>query len=459
MTLGHLAHPVLNRRELLAWSGALLGLPLLPDLATARDGGRAFNRAHGRVVFVYTPNGLIEETFRPASAGALPEDLPATLSPLHPFLNRLQVASGLTCDKARANGDGPGDHARASAAYLTGVQPLKSDGQISLGMSADQQLARSLLGRSRDASLALSMDRGRTTGQCDSGYSCAYQNHISWIDDTRPATLHEDPAQLFQRLFRIDPGRLEPEQRARRDARRERLLNRTQELARSLAREAPASDRSRLEQYREGLEELRQRFASGGAPQVDAEGLPPGSFERYSERADAMGSVLALALEQDCAPVATWMLGQEGSNRRFDELGLDEGHHGLSHHQGERSKVDSLCAIDLLHTERLARFTADLAERPCRDSDLLAHTLIVFGSGIRDGNRHDHHDLPVLLLGGEALQLPELLGRRGRHVVHPRETPFAGLLAMLLDSFGAGRRSAGFGDAHGPLDSAGVEGL
>ena len=438
-----------DRRTVLRAAGAAVALPCLPSLARAEAPDP---EAAGRAVWVYVPNGVWLPDWMPEADpehadAPLPTTLPASLAPLESVRAHVSCLRGLTHDKARANGDGPGDHARAAACFLTGVQPRKTEGQVRLARSADQHAAAVLGPRTRFPSLVLGTEPPRTSGQCDSGYACAYSSHVSWLSEDQPAPRVTSPRHAFDRLFG-DPA----DRAARLEcwSRRASVLDGLRDRVSRLSRAACPEDRQKLEQYLSAVRDLEARCASiGEDAALDGHAHErPDEPETYAERCDALLDLLVLALETDATRVATVMLGNEGSNRSFGELDVSEGHHSLSHHGGDSEKTRAVARIDRFLVGRFARFLERMAE--ARDADgrsVLQKTLVVYGSGIADGNRHDHGDLPILLAGGEHLG-----GRRlvhGRVRVFPDETPLNDLHWAVLAALGV--RLERFGDGRGPL--------
>ena len=428
-----------SRRAVLRGAGLELALPFLPAAA-----GRTRREAPLRLVFVYVPNGLHMPHWTPSAEGPLAPgpgggELPPLLLELERHLPRLSVFSGLTVDKARANGDGPGDHARAAAAFLTCTQPVKADGTVvRVGTSADQVVARAVGDATRLPSLQLGCDGGMQSGQCDSGYPCVYSSNLSWAMPHTPMTHETNPRLVFDRLFGVGLAHLEPEERARRVRLRLSVLDFVRDDARALARELSASDRRKLEQLLEGVRALELRIQRASDPAAVALERPTERPEDFGEHASLLFELLTLALATDTTRVATFLVANEGSNRTYRDLGVREGHHSLSHHGDDPEKQEQIARINRYHVGLLGGFLDRLAE-----TGVLDDTLVVFGSGIADGNRHAHHDLPLLVAGG---------GGRVPLGIHRRfepETPMANLYLALFERFGI--RNASFGDSTGTL--------
>lgn len=438
-----------TRRQLLRGMGVTLALPLLESLGRATPSPAPPER----LLFVYTPNGVHLPDWRlPAgSAGPLPAELPRSLRELERHRASFSVLSGLTLDKARSNGDGPGDHARSAGAFLTCRQPVKADGTVlDVGVSADQVAARSIGRDTRLASLQVGCDPGMQSGQCDSGYPCAYSSHVSWSSRHTPLSPEIHPRALFDRLFGVGLEHLDAEERARRLRQRRSILDYVRADAKRLAGELGASDRRKLEEYLTGIRELEQRLDRAADPVAVERERPTGIPDDFGEHAALMAELLALAFATDSTRVATFMLANEGSERLYRDQGAKEGHHTLSHHGKDPNKRSQIAAIDRFHLSLLAGLLDRLAAAQEDSVSLLDRTLVLYGSGIADGDDHDHHDLPLLLAGGGS-RVP-----LGRHLELPVGTPVANLYLRLFDWLGVRDAATGgpvesFGDSTGVL--------
>lgn len=453
----------LPRRAVLRGAGVALALPWLEAMAAGAPAGSEVVAAPRRLVYVYVPNGVATRDWRarpnPSEGGGEPElgseaaavrpigPLPKLLDGLAPWADRLQLFRGLTADKARANGDGAGDHARAAAAYLTGVQPLKTRGQVRVGESADQLAARKVGGATRIRSLNLGTERGQQSGQCDSSYACVYSSNISWSSPTIPVGKEIDPRRAFDALFRGGDGAMDELARHERVAGRRSLLDFVRGESERLNRRLGVEDRRRVEAFSDGLRELERQLSFDDAahtPGAPESARPDPGRGSYRHHMDIQFEVLALALQTDVTRIATFMLANEGSNRRYGEIGVKEGHHSLSHHGGDEEKLRDIAKINRMHLDGFGRFLARLDATSEAEGSVLDASMVVYGSGIAEGNRHDHHDLPVLLAGGRAAGL-----RPGHERVWPKNTPLNDLHLALLARMGVvGER---LGDGRGPL--------
>ena len=443
---------VLPRRTVLRGLGATLTLPWLDAMTPAfARGAAARAAAPTRMAFVYVPNGIVMDQWTPPALGAatpLPADLPRILQPLAGVRDRFSVLSGLTHNGGRALGDGPGDHARAGASYLTGVHPRKTYGaDIQTGVSVDQIAAGAIGDRTRLASLEIGCEEGLFGGNCDSGYSCAYSNTLSWRTPSSPMPLEISPRAVFERMFGADDVDPDPARRARRARYDRSVLDLVQEDARALQRTLGATDRRKLDEYLFSVRDIEKRIAAAEQeaavdPGMDrpSRGIP----HSFIQHARLMSDLMAVAFEADITRIVTFMIGLELGNKVYDETGITEAHHGLTHHRGDAEKIEKITQINRFHVEQFARLLDRLALTPDGDGSLLDHSMVVYGGGISDGNRHLHEDLPTLVAGGGNGRF-----RPGRHLSFPEDTPMANLLVTMLDQMGVPGETVG--DSTGSL--------
>ena len=440
-----------NRRTFLKGLGAAVSLPMLESMIPARAmAGGAAAQPPVRMAFMFVPNGVHMEEWKPAATGAH-HDLPRILKPLTPVKRDLCVLSGLTQDKGRANGDGAGDHARSAGVFLTGVQPLKSEGsEIRAGVSVDQFAAQRIGHETRFASLELGTERGRQSGKCDSGYSCAYSNNVSWRDDTTPMAKETNPRLVFERLFGNGSKGERNESLARRQRYQKSILDFVLEDARSLTRKVSGNDRQKLDEYLVAVREIEQRIQRAEGESVSKSSVlaglekPEGVPDSYQEHIRLMGDMMILAFQADVTRVSTFMLANAGSNRRYRPSGVNEGHHSLSHHQNDRDKLEKISKINTFHVEQLSYMLQKMKSIPEGDGSLLDHCMIVYGSGISDGNRHNNENLPILLAGRGGGWI-----RPGRHIQYSGDTPLNNLFVTMLNQAVATTDS--FNDSTGTL--------
>jgi hypothetical protein len=399
---------------------------------------------------MFVPNGVNLEHWTPQRDG-YGYDLPSILEPLERVKHDVCVLTGLTHDKGRANGDGAGDHARSAATFLTGCQARKtSAGNIHVGVSVDQIAAQKIGGATRFPSLELGCDRSRDSGNCDSGYSCAYSYNISWSSPTTPVAKEIEPRLVFERLF---GGQATPEEREagrERRARRRSILDYLAADTRKLQRQVSQSDQRKLGEYLDSVREIERRVERHDQViadvSLDPSTLPEGLPGEYAEHVNLMVDMMVLAFQTDQTRVSTCMLANEGSNRSYREIEVPDGHHDLSHHGGDAAKLEKIRRINRFHMERFAYFLERLKAIPEGDGTLLDHCMIVYGSGISDGNRHNNENLPILLAGRGGGSIDP-----GRHIRYAEETPMANLFLSLLDRMGAPIPYMGDSTGHLPL--------
>lgn len=436
----------ISRRTLLRGLGASLALPVLESLmprTALAAAGQAFPR---RAAFLYVPNGVSMNHWRPQTLGT-DFEFTETLTPLVEFRDRLMVLSGLTLDKARDHGDGGGDHARALSAFLTCCQPRKTHGaDIKVGVSVDQVAAWKLGDMTRFPSLEIGCDAGNQVGNCDSGYSCAYSNNISWRSENTPQAKEVNPRMVFERLFLDESQSADREKRL---ALKKSILDTVHSDANRLNSKLGVNDRQKMDQYLTSVRELEQRIEraerfKNQKIEIPNYPTPAGVPTDYREHLRVMGDMLVLAFQTDMTRVATYIFANEGSNRPYPFIGVAEGHHDLSHHQDDTAKIDKLAKINLFHTEQLAYMLSKMRSIQEGDGNLLDNCMIVYGSGIGDGNRHNHDDLPILLIGGGGGSI-----RTGRHVKYATETPLANLHLSILERLGV--QTEKLGDSTGKL--------
>ena len=439
----------LPRRTFLRGIGATMALPLLNSMVPALAASpTTAAQSPTRLSFVYVPNGMIMDQWTPAAVGSHYQ-LTKIMEPLAPFRDDMLVLSGLAHNTGWAlKGEGPGEHARASATFLTGVHPKKTEGaDLRAGTSIDQIVAREFGKPTQLASLELALDSTEVVGTCDTGYSCAYSNTLCWSSPTAPVPMENKPRAVFERLFgdsdTTDPAQL----RARRQRDRSILDLVTQDVSRLLKR-LGSKDRAKLTQYLDSIRDIERRIQI--AEQQPARELP--SLERpvgipstFTAHCKLMMDLQVLAFQTDMTRVITFMMGREQNTRVYDELGIQDSYHPLSHHQNDPVKVAQVLQIDILHTQMFAYFLEKMRSTPDGDGSLLDHSIIVYGSSLSDGNLHVHNDLPIMLVGGGAGQI-----KGGRHLRYPDDTPTTNLFLTLLDKLGIPVEN--FGDSTGRLD-------
>ncbi len=446
-----------SRRAFLRGLGVAVALPSLETLhsvASAADGpSRVLATTPGgmplRAAFIGFPNGCNYERWFPKGEGK-DYKLNETFAPIEALKGRFQIVTGLAHDTARDWGDGPGDHARSGASFLNGCHAWKTKGaKLQLGISVDQVAARQVGHLTRIDSLQLGTEAGRLYGSCDTGYACAYQYNLSWASDTLPLPPEPNPRVVFERLFGGGTGRDGAAAARARIERRKSVLDFVQEDTRDLTRNLGRTDRAKVEEYLSGvrrIEEQIQKYERFRTPDAGRATRPDGIPDDYPEHLALMYDLLALAFQTDSTRVVSFAVAPEGANRPMPHLGIAEGYHFLTHHAGNKEKIQKVAKIERWYMEQFARFLGKLdGMKEADGSSVLDNSMIVYGCAIGDGNLHNHDDLPVVLAGGGGGSL-----RPGRHLKVKSETPMTNLFVSLLDRMGV--RAERVGDSTGKLD-------
>jgi hypothetical protein len=432
----------LSRRTLLRGAGSALALPLLDAMVPAFA---ASTSQPPRMAFIYAGNGIVHEHWKPKIVGRS-FALPPNLLPLAKLRDELTVITGLAHRQADTFGDGTGDHPRSSAAWLTGVHAYdrtRPGVEVKLATTADQ-LAAQVIGKdSPVASLELAVDPP-LQGSCDSG-DCFYVNTVSWRNETTPNLAELHPRIVFERLFGDGGSNAERLARARS---RGSILDSVSGEAARLAASLGRGDGTKLDEYLDSVREIERRIQSAesrdGGDVVLPE-RPTDIPDTYEEHTRLMFDLQVLAFKTDTTRITSMIMARELSGLSYANIGVPEAHHAISHHRGDPELVAKKARIDTYHVQLLAEFAAKLHATPDGDGSLLDSSLVLYGSGMGDGNLHRHADLPCLLLGRLGGTL-----KTGQHVAYPDDTPMTNLLVTLLDKVGV--HVERLGDSTGPLD-------
>ncbi|NOT44336.1 MAG: DUF1552 domain-containing protein [Acidobacteria bacterium] len=436
-----LTKKALPRRTFLRGLGATVALPLLDAMVPAATAlAQTAAVPVRRFAAAYSPNGMILDHWTPATVG---KDfaLPMILQPFEPFRDHLLVVSGLHSGPSRA-----GAHALAEPTFMSGViHPKRTEGaDIEAGTTIDQVLARRYGADTLFPSIEICAEDFTTqVGSCEIGYSCAYSNTISWRTPTTPLPMELNPRSVFERLFSGGAGT--PEERAARLRRRQSVLDAVAVQARSLQQTLAGPDRQRVDGFLQNVREIEQRIERAEkdgqvSTTLDA---PIGVPESYSEHVGLMFDLMAVAFEADLTRVFTFMMGRELSSRTYPEVGVNEPHHAVSHHQNDPERIAQYAATNTYHAQLVARFLARLESVREGDATLLDNSLLLWGSGLSNPNVHSFDPLPVVLLGGDSGRLSG-----GRHLPQT-DTPMANLLLSLAQ--GGGVEIDRFGDSTGTV--------
>ncbi|MDA8697789.1 DUF1552 domain-containing protein [Rhodopirellula sp.] len=443
----------LSRRTMLRGLGTTIALPMLHAMSSTRLLAAAeAEMSHPlRMAFLYVPNGMHMADWTPNVEGGSYEMTP-TLEGIAKYRESFNVLTGLTLDGARAHGDGGGDHARSVAAFLTGAHPRKTNGaDIENNVSIDQVTAEQVGRATRFSSLELGLEASAQAGNCDSGYSCAYASNMSWRGPTNPVAKEIDPGAVFDRLFGGQTTKEARRAKTTREKYKKSVLDFVLEDAKKLHQTLPAVDRRKLDEYLYSVRDVENRLVGVDRLELTEEGVPDfprpaGVPQDLTKHAELMFDMMTLAMQTDSTRILSFMFTNAGSNRSYPEVGVSEGHHESSHHGKSEQKQQNIAKINRFHVDRLAYFLSRLTQvREANGKTLLDNSMIVYGSGISDGDRHNHDDLPIILAGGGGGRI-----RSGRHIRYENGTPLCNLYLWMMHQMGA--QAEQFGDSSGQID-------
>jgi hypothetical protein len=422
----------LSRRTMLRGVGAAVGLPLLDAMIPAFATPATTPPMARRFGVVYHPNGVIYDKWLPTGVGKDFEFSP-TLAGLKPFRDQLNIITGLFSDQAEANGDGGGDHTRASGTYLTGVHVRKSDSQVENGISMDQIVANSTERDTQLRSLEILADDNSFVGDCDLGYSCAYSTTLSWLTPTLPLMAENNPRVLFERMFGSSDS-TDSKVRAARLSQDKSLLDSVNDRVNQLQKKLGKSDNNKVDDYLTSLRDVERRIRKAEEQSANAlpdVAQPAGIPDTFEEHVRLLYDLQVLAYQSDLTRVITFMYGREQTGRPYPQIGVPDPHHPLTHHQGNPAKMEKCTRIQRHHLMLFGEYLEKLRKTPDGDGSLLDHTVLLFGGGISNSDRHTHGPLPTLLLGGGGMGI-----KGGRHLVYPEHTPLTNLELTLLNKLG-----------------------
>jgi hypothetical protein len=432
---------VLPRRTFLRGMGATLALPFLDAMVPAMS---AAPRSAPRFAAIYCGNGASMNDWTPATEGAGFAFSPI-LKPLEAFRDQTLVFTGLDNFPATDQGDSGGQHPRAAPAFMSCVHPKQTEGaDVQAGTTIDQLIAQQICCDSKLSSLELALDRNDVVGACDHGYACAYMNSMSWKSPTMPLPSETNPRFVFERLF--GSGDTAEARVARSQEDRSILDGVTQEIAR-LRRTLGPRDGVKLSEYLDAIRDVEQRIARSESYNRDVAvpARPAGVPETFREYAELMFDLQVLAFKADITRVSSFLLARENVDRSYAEIGLPEAHHSMSHHGNNPEKMAVFAKLNTYHVDTLAYFVKKLQATPDGDGTLLDHSIVLYGSGMSDGNTHNNYNVPVVVVGGRGQQM-----KGNRHLRYPKGTPLANLSLSLMDKFGVNLER--FGDSTGELD-------
>jgi hypothetical protein len=431
----------LPRRTFLRGLGATVALPLLDAMVPAMS---AQTKPALRFTAIYVGNGANMNDWTPAAEGAGFAFSP-TLRPIEAFREQTLVLTGLDNFPATDQGDSGGQHPRAAAAFMSSMHPKQTEGaDIRNGTSFDQIIAEHICRDTKLPSLEVSVDRNDVVGACDHGYACAYMNSLSWKTPTMPLPAETNPRFVFERLF--GSGDTAEERQARSEEDRSVLDGVTQEIAK-LRGKLGAHDRVKLGEYFEAIRDVEQRIAKSESYNRDVAipNRPVGEPQTFREHAELMFDLQVLAFQADITRVSTFLMARENITRPYNEIGLPEAHHSISHHGNNPEKMKDYSKLNTYHVDTLAYYLRKLQAIPDGDGTLLDHCAVLYGGGMSDGNVHNNYSVPVVVVGGLDKRL-----KGNRHLRYPKGTPLANLSLRLMEKLGVPAES--FGNSTGHLD-------
>jgi hypothetical protein len=431
----------LPRRTFLRGMGATLALPFLDAMVPAM---RAQAKGAPRFTAIYCGNGANMFDWIPGAEG-VGFELSPTLKPIEAFRERMLVVSGLDNFQATDQGDVGGQHPRAAPAFMSCVHPKQTEGaDVEAGTTIDQMIAQKICRDTKLPSLEVSVDRNDVVGACDHGYACAYMNSMSWRTPTDPLPSETNPRFVFERMFGVGATAEERLARAKED--RSILDGLTEEIA-ALRRRLGAGDRNKLGQYFDAVRDVEQRIVRAESTNSNFEvpEQPVGVPETFKEYIELMFDLQVLAFQADITRVSSLMMARENVNRAYPEIGLPEAHHSMSHHGNNPEKMKAFTKLNTYHVEMLGYYLTKLKETSDSDGSLLDSTVVLYGSGMSDGNVHNNFNVPVVVMGGKTLNI-----KSNRHMKYPKGTPLANLMLGIMDRYGV--EADRFGDSTSEID-------
>ena len=407
----------LSRRTVLRGAvGAAIGLPLLDAMVPAAS---AAPPAQLRFGAVYVPNGVRPEIWTPASAGKL--ELPMLLERFTPLREHINIVTGIRAP------DPFGHHVIGSLWLSGGSAKQTQAADVRADQTIDQHIADAIGRDTPLRSLELGIENiNSASNSCQFGWSCIYLNTLAWATATSPLPVEMNPQSVFERMFG-DIG--SAEERAARFRAKASILDSVIAAASRLNSELPAQDRSTVEEYLQNIREVESRIQASGH-RADAAGetpdAPAGIPGSYDEHVRVMYDLIALAWRADITRVATFMKGVEASSIGYPQIGVPESHHIVSHHGNVPDTIVKYAKINAYHVSLFGDFVEKLRATPDGDGSLLDHSLVMYGSGMGNGDKHDQSRIPIMLAGAAGGRL-----KGGRHIANPDPTPLANLIAGL----------------------------
>jgi Protein of unknown function (DUF1552) len=428
----------LSRRTFLRGTGVTLALPLLESMLPAQTPSRLAGAVpRTRLAFIFYPHGVTMDKWTPATEGTGFEFTPI-LKPLEPFRDYINIISNTHAPMAYgADSSAAANHSSSSAVFLTGAKPEENPRPL-LGESVDQIAAKAIGQDTPLPSLELTAESGER--------SSPFINTISWQSATSPLPMEDNPQVIFEKLF--GDGTNEAERKARRQQSRS-LLDSVMDQVATLKTQLPAGDRGRLVAYLDDVREIERRIEKSEkqmeSAKLEVPDTPTGAPDLFEDHIKMLFDLQLLAFRAEITRISTLMLAHELSNAVFPATNIRDGFHNLSHHSNSRANMDRFAELNAYHHSMLVYFLEKLKAVPDGDGNLLDHSLVLYGSGMSDGNQHNHTPLPMLLAGGASGAV-----KGGRHIKLAKLRTHSDLLLTILHK--AGVRAEKIGDSSGVIE-------
>ena len=407
----------ISRRAVLRGAlGAAIGLPLLDAMVPAAS---AAPPPQFRFGAIYVPNGVRPEIWTPPSAGPL--ELPPLFERFVPLREHINLVTGIRAPD-------PFGHHVIGSLWLSGGSAKQTQGaDVRAGQTIDQYIADAIGGDTPLRSLELGIeDINSASNSCQFGWSCFYMNTLAWQTPTSPLPMEVNPQSVFERMFG-DVG--SAEERAVRLKNKASILDSVISSASRFNSQLGIQDRSTVDEYLENIRAVEKRIQSAGLranAAGDTPDAPAGIPGTYDEHVRVMYELIALAWRADITRAATFMKGVEASSIGYPQIGVPESHHIVSHHGNVPETIRKYGKINAYHLSLFGEFVETLRDTPDGDGSLLDHSLVMYGSGMGNGDKHDQNRIPIMLAGSAGGRL-----KGGRHIATADPTPLANLIAGL----------------------------
>jgi hypothetical protein len=427
-----ITHKALDRRTVLRGIGAAVALPLLDSMVPAMRAAAAPTQRFG---FIYVPHGSIMREWTPAQEGANFE-FSSILKPLEDFRKDVTVLSNLS-------NYGEAGHSVSSAMWLSGTFPSKGS-LLKLGTTVDQVIAQKIGKDSAFPSMEFATeDHSSHLGSCAGDFLCSYMSTISWASPTQPLPMEINPRIVFERMFGGDKANA-AERRARLDKNKS-LLDAVVASANDLKVNLGAHDKGRVTEYLDNVREIERRIVRAETQRNETGIEAPPTPVGIPEHVNLMFDLMHLSLQGNMTNVVSFMMARELSTLSYPQIGVADGHHPVSHNNNIPEQVAKKIKVDIYHLDLFAQFLDKLRSTPDGDGNLLDHSLFLYGSGMTNGNAHDHENLPTLVVGGAAGK-----HKGNRHIKMPKSTALSNLMVSIMDK--AGVNTEKFGQSSGRID-------